>query len=446
MTPLRLAFAALFVVAACNRAPTLDPHQKDALITGLQRVEGEGPYVPGHTERFRAETAEQGTLTFAATGGKLEQSGAEVSWELPDADDAELTVTLATLEGRAQTQTFKFALARSAALAATPGPIDTATDTTDCRLAFDGAGNAHVAYRRSLHPSLWWAKWTGTAWQTQQVDGMGFELGGAVQPDLALQVASDGTPHFLYYLDTSTDSELWYATRSGSNWLREQVDGTVHSYGSGRLGLALDGSGRPVAFYTGYNTGTGYPVTTLAARTAASTWSQQIISLAAASPCTYVYAQGGVRFSGSTANFIASDSCNKTIFATWTSGATASAVKAVSNLGAGFSPLSFDGARWFTMVSNNLLHVKPVTGLADATVTPSEIEVNTPASYDAVFGTKPNVGLIHGGALEYVTTDASGYFTYTQIASAVTDRVGIALDGAGAAHFCYHSGGKVQFQ
>src|SRR5262249_25368122 len=48
-----------------------------------------------------------------------------------------------------------------------------------CQLEMQGSV-AHLLYLDDTHPSLWYGRWNGTSWQTELVDGMGFNVGGEV--------------------------------------------------------------------------------------------------------------------------------------------------------------------------------------------------------------------------------------------------------------------------
>jgi len=443
-----LALTALAALA-CGKKTDVPAHAESP-IKGLERVSGEGPYLAGSTERFRAVAAEPGELSFAASGGRLSAQGAEVAWELPDAEAAELTVALKAADGTSRSQSFRFGLVRSNALAATAGAYDATTDSiAECALAFDGAGNPHIAYVNTMHPSIWWARWTGSAWQNQQVDGMGFDTGGAVSGRIGFAVASDGTPHFAYVLDASgptgpaSGPGLWYATRSGASWVRERLDGSLpYAYTSGvRLALDASRSGRPTAAYTTYSPTAGAYRIGIAYRTGANAWTAQAVANSA-STCSQSHL-GGLAISGGTVYVTGRTDCSNydNWLGAWTSGATLSAAVRFTTQYSSEAPapVALDGTRFVTMRQGEVFHVKPGASLSDAQVIASPVEYTSIDKYALAFGSRPHVALIHNGALELVTTDAAGYWTYTQLATSTGNpaNVSLALDGAGAPHVCW---------
>jgi hypothetical protein len=449
-TRIRLAApAALLAALACHRAPILEAHAPGSPISGLQRLGGDGPYVAGRTERFRALTSGAGTVAFAASAGTLAPEGDEVSWQLPDADAADLTVTLQGATGPAATQTFHFALARGAALsAATAGAVDPSSDDTGqrCRLAFDGSGNPHIAYFNATHPSLWWAAWTGSSWSRQQVDGMGFEAGGPVyNGELGFAVASDGTPHFAYALNLG-QGQLMYATRSGQSWQRELIDpASVNPYA---LALALDGAqgGRPTVAYTGFNGGTklGY-------RAVPGSWTVQQVTVPPAPNSCTPYFSGGFAMSGGTAFFTSTEGCNDLNYVSaWTTGAAPSSTVVFGRrYGSSYERLAMDGPRPVAMVGGDVFHVMPGASLADATVIDSPVETFGPQAYDVGWSPlgKPVVALLHGASIEIISPDANGYWVYTQVATSNSSTpLSLAFDAAGAPHVCFRNGSKIFYQ
>jgi hypothetical protein len=446
---------ALLAALACHRASTLETHEPDSPISGLQRLGGDGPYVAGRTERFRALTSGAGTVAFAASAGRLAPEGAEVSWQLPDADAADLTVTLQGAAGPAATQTFHFALARGAALsAATAGVVDPSSDDTGqrCKLAFDGSGNPHIAYYNATHPSLWWAAWTGSAWSRQQVDGMGFEAGGPVYAgEQGFAVASDGTPHFAYVLSLA-DNQVMYATRSGQSWQRERIDPSSLTPNS--LALALDGAqgGRPTVAYSLYGgTVIGY-------RGGPGSWTLQTISVPPqGGNCNPNPSfSGGFALLGGTAYFTSYEGCYDTNYVSaWTSGAAPSSTQMFGKHYANtYVRLAMDGSNPVAMAGSDVFHVRPGASLADATVTDSPIESFYPLAYDIAWtpAGKPVVALVHAASIEIVTPDANGYWIYTQVATSNAYSpynyapLSLALDSAGAPHVCFRNNNKLYYQ
>ena len=185
MTPFRpgLAFALAFAALACTTVVPID--NRDPRSPEISRIErlSSGPYLAGQTERFRVVYAAEAAplVHWSASAGEVASDGDEVAWTLPDAEEASLSVGL-HLPTRAVTASFHFRLtgATPATAAAPAGTVDSGKDSTGyaCDLAFNPSGNPVIAYTNQTHPSIWLATWSGSAWQTELVDGMGYETGG----------------------------------------------------------------------------------------------------------------------------------------------------------------------------------------------------------------------------------------------------------------------------
>ena len=117
-------------------------------------------------------------------------------------------------------------------------------------IAFDSAGNLHVAYKALLAPSnypqgvtdniavLKYASWNGTNWNNQTVDSPVSYLDG-----ISLAFDSNNSPHILYGYDTydnrSFSTSVRYAVWNGSSWNTQTVLPNVLLYGD----MALDSKG-----------------------------------------------------------------------------------------------------------------------------------------------------------------------------------------------------------
>ncbi|MBS2026011.1 MAG: hypothetical protein JST92_26730, partial [Deltaproteobacteria bacterium] len=225
---------ALLVACTGTRIDNGDPRAPE--IIGIVRTDT-GAYQPGQVEHFRVEYATEVApeIHWSASAGGITESGDEVAWTLPDAEEASLTVSLG-LPKKITTTSFHFRIAGGANLnyaVAPSGVVDASKDVTGsaCKLAFNSAGNPVIFYSNTTHPSVWLATWTGSAWATEQVDGMGYEVGGQPRLALSMQLAADGTPHLAYALGLGNGtSKAMYATKSGSAWIRERVDGPAYPY------------------------------------------------------------------------------------------------------------------------------------------------------------------------------------------------------------------------
>ncbi|MGZ6142759.1 MAG: hypothetical protein ACXWLM_05445 [Myxococcales bacterium] len=434
--------AVLCLLVACGKSTTIvnhDPHSPE--IVGLQRL-GDGPYQPGSTEHFRViySVDEAAGLHWTPSAGPIVTSGDEVAWTRPAADEASLTVALET-KTRVSTSTFRFRLSSNGALAASPaGTVDGTGNATGntCRLAFDGSGNPVMIYRNDTHPAVWYAKWNGASWQTELVDGMGYEVGGAVDWQMALALAADGTPHVAYTLE---NGQVWYATRTAGGWTREHVDGTISRqqdrYGYVNLALDASRSNRPTIFY--------YNGSSAIAATRATGWTNTSLGGA--------WYLGGLAMSGGVAYF--SMYYGGYRVGSW-NGTDAAYVATASVVGANPAyevPMAValdSSSRPLMQTTNTLVHVKPGTGLADATLTVSPFEEPTTTVQDLTYAAgKPYMAVNEGTNLVFITTDANGYWVYTTAGSldaASGMRIGVAVDPAGVAHACFRRNGVITYQ
>jgi hypothetical protein len=126
----------------------------------------------------------------------------------------------------------------------------------DTSLAFDAAGQPHMAYYDEGRGRVRYAVWTGTAWNVQMVDAAVGHIEdpaakippglGHMRATLSLKLDAAGNPHLSYY--DYTHAVLRYAHWDGANWLTETVDaaGKVGKYNS----LALDSHGQPHIAYS----------------------------------------------------------------------------------------------------------------------------------------------------------------------------------------------------
>jgi hypothetical protein len=453
MRRLALAFSlsSALSLAACNSGTVLDNHDASSPeIRGLSRLT-EGGYVAGRTEKFRALHDASGLLPqWSASGGALEADGDTVSWTLPDEGEATLTFALVGQQ-RTATASWRFSLTGGAALtpyAAVAGPVDGTSDANGslCDLGFNGSGNPMVAYRNDKHPSLSLSTWSGTAWQTQIVDGMGFQTGGLVL-NFAMAVAADGAPHFVY---TLSGNGVWYATRSASGWLREQVATTVTNAFAPAIALDPAHGGRPTVAYSTANL-----VMSFAWRTGANAWTTETPTLTgSATGISGNSVTGGIAISAAGVIHLSFTQGGTYYYlGRYTPGqsplGTVDNVYLVTDYNSTYHPVGFDPSGKPMLDGGGALYV----------VTPGATTLLSGSSkawpYEAVLvdwsdfvfkGGKPWLVSRHGTDLELISTDASNFYTYTLVGAADAARPAVELDPAGAPHLCFARGGKTYYQ
>jgi hypothetical protein len=445
-----LLFSAGLALAGCRGGDrVLEPHGKDSTgIVGIERLDGSGPYQSGQTERFRVQhaLASPAQVTWTASAGTITSDGDVATWRLPDQDEATLHLEVAGGGSLAKAD-YAFRLARTRA--GPGGVIDTAPDSVSdsCVLRFAGA-TPHIAYFKRVHPSLWHAVWNGSAWVTEQVDGMGFNVGGQVDDNYDMTLDAAGNPHFAYVLSNS--SEIWWASKSGGTWTRQKVD----AFMGGVVGIALDPSqaSRPTIAYTApASTGSGYQVKV--GYRASGSWTTALTTFPTEGSSTYPYYgryfAGGFAFDSTGKAFLSygDDYYNDISLGTWTA-AGAQTGQSVSPRASGQTysgwPVALDSANRPLLLSQRaLFQVTPGGSSA-----PSSYEAGyVAAKAMTYYGGKPTIALVHGSHLEMVTPDANGYWTYTQLGSSDSSvSVSAATDGSGVAHACWPNSSQIQYQ
>ncbi len=467
--PAAIVLVALALGCQSFTSPDLDAHTHGELLEdGLLRESGSGPYVAGSLESFRANVLPGWKLLrWSASAGTLNTSERSVSWKLPPAGVAKLTAVVRDPLGVEQTLSWDFQIVDSddelgrarEALQAAPAPVvsgspgPSGTTGSFCDLAYDATNKLHLAFSDDTHPGLWYGVWNGTTWTVEFVEGMGFNTGGQVGNRFAMVLDPSGVPHFAYSL---SGRGVWYATRNGSSWVREQVDTGVQSYSSGRISLALNTaqSNRPTIVYENYLG--SYLRTTIAARTAPATWTNTSINFASSSG-THQRITGDVLFASNGTLYIPyvhSSSTQAAYLGAW-DGSTAAHM--TLNNSSNLPGLNADWASAAWSGPNKLLlrtydAVYEVTlglPLSACSFFHSVVEATGGSSVgDVAFGGgKPYLLHLHGSNLELVTTGAGNYWAYTQLGTASTSAMpSLAVNAAGNPSICYQSGGKIYFQ
>ncbi|CAM3965071.1 hypothetical protein COEX109129_01745 [Corallococcus exiguus] len=455
-----LMLGGLTLLAGCGREPrpveVIQSRGTESVALLIEREDGAGPYVESTAERFRVVASGEviKSVRWSADAGTIEPSQERVTWTLPSAGTASLTVSIETESGKTAEGAFHFNV--MAAPLATSNAIDPGPDVTGelCDLAFDSMGNGHVVYTNGTHNSLWYGRWDGTAWQTEQIDGPGFNNGGEFILKGALVVdPATGTPHVAYSkgagIITSASLRMAYATRINGAWIREDVDSTP----MGRMTIALNPAQaqQPVIVF-GTNASGNVRIST---RTAANTWSTVPFSV------TNQVLTSDALF----------DSTGALHFITYQPTSTSSAAQSLRVLrGSAVEsfPLKTIGVLtpWLStawgpdqhfLALANSINEGEWAAIEDITVgTPASASTRKVSAVDYRYGAsdlaygggKPVVALRNGTSLSLGTTNAQGFWTYTQLGTVQdSSRPSVAIRPTdGVPHVCYQRDGKVTFQ
>jgi hypothetical protein len=116
-------------------------------------------------------------------------------------------------------------------------------------LAVDKYGIPHISYFDATNSDLKYATWTGSNWRVETVDSDGY-----VGTDTSIAVDSQGYPHISYRaINSSTNwNDLKYASWTGSSWKIETLE-TAYSTAF-YTSLVIDKDDRPhISFYEGWS-------------------------------------------------------------------------------------------------------------------------------------------------------------------------------------------------
>lgn len=320
-----------------------------------------------------------------------------------------------------------------------PTVVDTADSYgTACALAARGSV-LHVAYFARTHPAVLYATWNGTTLTREQVDGLGFNVGGLVDGRLALAVASDGTPHALWVRsDTGT---LWYGVRTAGGWQRERVDTDALRVQSAPIALALDpSSGQPVVAYSAYNA-SFYDRIIVGRRAAAGGWTLEQPRFNASA--TWEQPAGDLAvFGGSIyVPFRASSAPNAGL-----GKLTGTTAEALALSTSGRTSLAVTSGRAFVVSGAGLHDVAVAMPWSASTSRLSFTEgVSTTQHAVALDGAgRPRVVANLGGTLEALTPTATeDYWTFQDLGATDTGLIDADVDGAGATRACFFRAGKL---
>jgi hypothetical protein len=472
MTRLSIVLPALLWLACAAEAPPPDSLMEAAGDTrgvrGLERLDGTGAYLAGTTERFRVhvDAALVQRVEFSASSGALTASGLLAEWQLPPSSMAELTARVVRRDGSSGQVSWQFAIrsdpshvtSAQAALLAAPMPVlDGGTIEVAggaCDVKYEGTtNNVAIAFTTATHPALMYGRWNGSTWALEVVDAMGFNTGGSVDQHVHMQVEANGTPHLLYV----RDNQAFYATKSGATWLRERVDSTTEPYSTSgshaRPSLVLGGAGAPSVVYgvRGGYCSFNCDRVVVALRTGPGAWSRSIVT--APAPVTATSSQslsGDLLFDGSRLLFPITgfDSVStRPYLVGWTSAATS--VFPFGTVDVALDGVVVSPTRALYRTNAGLIDVSLGATLSSSTRLYSSVEQSvTSFTGDIVWAqTRPVLLHLHGSALELVSTNAAGFWTYTQLGTASSSSASLAVHPtSGEVSLCYQSGSRIMFQ
>ncbi|RKG77835.1 hypothetical protein [Corallococcus terminator] len=457
--PWMLLLSGLPLLSACDREPrpveVIASHGPGELALLIEREGGAGPYVEGTPERFRIVASGEAfkSVRWSTNAGVLASDVEQVTWTLPPAGTASLSVSVETESGKTAEGSFHFSVVAPAL--ATSTVIDSGPDVTGstCKLAFDDAGKGHAVYTNDTHKTLWYASWDGTTWTTEQIDGPGFNTGGMfiTQPVLTLDAAT-GTPHVGYLKSTGPVSvatfRIGYAARVNGAWIRESAEVAPTT----KMGIALNPAqgNQPVIVSTSGTLGT----IRVSTRTGANTWASSLL------PLTTSHLTGEPVFDATGALYLLTNQFASGVWGNYLRVIRGSVidsfkVKDGGSSGAWNSLVWGQGQHLLSMASGisdgervAIEDITVGTPLSASTVSPSPVDYRYQASDLAYGGGKPVAVLRNGTAMELTTPDAQGFWTYTQLGTVdEATRPSVAIRPTdGTPHVCYQRDGKVSFQ
>lgn len=312
-----------------------------------------------------------------------------------------------------------------------------------CAVSWATGPKPVIAYHAQTHPAVWLASWNGTAWASELVDGMGFNVGGKADANLALALDAAGNPHLAYVLE---GKEIWWASKSGGVWTRQKVDAFI----GGPVGIALDPSqgGRPTIAYTApASSGSGYEVKV--AYRAGGAWTAALTTFPTQGSSTYAYYgryfAGGIAFDGSGKAFLSygDDLYNDISLGTWIAGGaqTARSVSPVaSGSGNSWFPVVLDGSGRALLLSHRGLFDDTGAGWNGSAYEGFSAGIYALARDAAGL---PWVANVHGGELETAHPDGTGFWVRANAGPMDTAQIGITVDGAGTEKVCFFRSSKL---
>lgn len=307
---------------------------------------------------------------------------------------------------------------------------------TACALAARGT-LLHVAYFASTHPAVYYARWDGTTFTRELVDGLGFNMGGRADGRLSMAVDAMGTPHVLWV--RSDRPELWYATKSGTAWARERVDTATERVAGDTIAITLDpANGQPVVTYS-FNNASAQPRIAIARKTGA-TWT--IAQPRFSTATSYERPTGDVAVLGGV------------VYVPFVSSATpASGIGAWNGTTAETLPLTFSGVtslatrtgKLFSMSGLGLHDISLVAPFSSSTWQLSLVQASNTNQHAVALEAsgKPRVVTNRGSTLESVRTGIGDYWLYEDLGATDSAIIDADVDAAGDTRACFFRAGRL---
>jgi len=108
-------------------------------------------------------------------------------------------------------------------------------------LAIDSSDRPHISYYDETNGDLKYARWDGSNWQIEVVDGTGTDVG----MHTSIAIDSNDNPHITY--SDETNGDLKYARFDGNNWFNEIIDNDTGAMGPSTI--AIDSNDYPHIAY-----------------------------------------------------------------------------------------------------------------------------------------------------------------------------------------------------
>ena len=362
---------------------------------------------------------------FGDGSAKIAGSAAKVTHAWATAGAYTVTLTVTDDKGATGSATASVTVS---AVGRVPGVIDaSSTFGATCSLAI-GSGAVVIAYRDMVHPGVRLATVASGGAAIERVDGMGYEVGGAVDDQLALTLSPDGTPQLAYTLESGA---VWYATRQPGGWLRERVDGGIarqkDSYGFVAIALDPTRASRPAVFYES-------PAGVVAAARGTG-WSDTSLTDNGAAGAFW----GGLAIDGAGVARFSLYSAGWRVGAWSGSGGTFTDSDAIASQPAYQAPIPVaidpSGAA-VTAFSNAVARLSTLSPFEESDAFAPALFVDGQGAAWLAFG--------HAGNLEIATALDGGWFRRTSLGPMDPDgRPSIAVDAQGNARACFFRSGKL---